>query len=143
MDRPLPVIDDANRHYWEGRTGAPPGDAALRRVPTLGCTRHRACPAARPRPWRPAELRGEGHVYSWSVMRSPGNPGFEDRLPYAVLVVELEEQRGLFTIGNIVDSELDDIAIGMPLEVTWEDLTDEITLPQWRPVAACRKRAQR
>jgi hypothetical protein len=65
-------------------------------------------------------------------MRSSGNPGFEDRLPYAVLVVELAEEAGLFTVGNLLDCPLDDIDIGMRLEVAWEELTDDITLPQWR-----------
>jgi len=66
-------------------------------------------------------------------MHSGGNPGFEGRIPYAVLVVELEEQKGLFTIGNLFDAEPDDLEIGMPLEVTWEDVSEEVTLPQWRP----------
>jgi uncharacterized OB-fold protein len=65
-------------------------------------------------------------------MRSPGNPGFEDRLPYAVLVVELDEETGLFTVGNLLDCPIDEIDIGMRLEVAWEELTGDITLPQWR-----------
>jgi uncharacterized OB-fold protein len=65
-------------------------------------------------------------------MHSPGNPGFDDRLPYAVLIVELDEQSGLLTIGNLVDCPFEDIEIGMRLEVAWERLTDDITLPQWR-----------
>lgn len=69
-------------------------------------------------------------------MHSGGNPGFEDRIPYVVLVVELDEQKSLFTIGNIVDCAAEDVEIGLPLEVTWEDVNDEITLPQWRPAGA-------
>jgi uncharacterized protein len=136
MDRPLPVIDDTNRHYWEGarqhrlvmqrcaacRTWAHPP-----RGTCLSCLSDRLIPE---------ELSGKGRVYSWSVMHSGGNPGFEDHIPYVVLVVELDEQKGLFTIGNIVDYAAEDIEIGLPLEVTWEDINDEVTLPQWRVVGA-------
>ncbi len=92
-----------------------------------------SCPRCRSERLDPEEVTGRGQVYSWSVMRSPGNPGFEGRLPYAVLVVELAEQPGLFTIGNVVDCPLEDIEIGMSVEVTWERIDDTITLPQWRP----------
>jgi uncharacterized OB-fold protein len=81
----------------------------------------------------PEDASGRGRVYSWSVMASGGNPGFEDKTPFAVVVVELEEQPGLFTIGNLFDAEPADLDIGLPLEVTWEELSDEVTLPQWRP----------
>ncbi|HEX5586781.1 MAG TPA: Zn-ribbon domain-containing OB-fold protein [Acidimicrobiia bacterium] len=133
MDRPLPLIDDTNRHYWEA---AREHRLVMLRCAACGTWVHPprgACRVCRSDRLEPEELSGRGHVYSWSVMNSPGNPGFEDRIPYAVLVVELEEQQGLFTIGNVVDCPLDEIEIGMPLEVTWEDVTDEITLPQWQP----------
>jgi uncharacterized protein len=132
VDRPMPVIDDSNRHYWEA---AREHRLVILRCRACGTWVHPprgACTTCRSDELAPEQLSGHGHLYSWSVMHSPGNPGFEDRIPYAVLVVELDEQRGLFTIGNIVDCPLDAIEMGMPLEVTWEDLTDEITLPQWR-----------
>jgi uncharacterized protein len=133
MDRPLPVIDDSNRHYWDG--------ARRHRLVMLRCAECRTwvhpprplCPGCRGGRLAPEELSGKGHVYSWSVMHTGGNPGFEDRIPYVVLVVELEEQKGLFTIGNIFDCAAEDIEISMPLEVAWEDIDNEVTLPQWRP----------
>jgi uncharacterized protein len=133
MDRPLPVIDDNNQHYWDG--------ARRHRLVMQRCAECRTwvhpprdmCPGCRSMRLVPEQLSGRGRVYSWSVMHSGGNPGFEDRIPFVVLVVELDEQKGLFTIGNIVDCPPENIEIDLPLEVTWEDVTDEITLPQWRP----------
>jgi hypothetical protein len=133
MDRPLPVVDDTNRYYWDA---ARDHRLVMLRCGACGHWVHPPsafCPECRTGELSPAELSGRGRVYSWSVMRSPGNPGFDDRIPYAVLVVELDEQPGLFTIGNIVDCDLDDIEMGMQLDVTFEDVTHEITLPQWRP----------
>ncbi len=136
MDRPLPVVDDSNRHYWDG--------ARQHRLVMQRCVECRTwvhppralCPDCRSERMVPEELSGRGRLYSWSVMHSGGNPGFEDRIPYPVLVVELDEQKGLLTIGNIIDCAAEDIEIEMPLEVAWEDVNDEITLPQWRPAAA-------
>jgi uncharacterized OB-fold protein len=134
VQRPVPVIDDLNRPYWEG--------ARQHRLVLLRCPSCRTyvhpprptCPRCRAEHLSPCEVSGRGRVYSWSVMRSPGNPGFEERIPYAVLVVELDEQVGLLTIGNIVDCPLEEIRMGMELELAWEELTDEVTLPQWRPL---------
>ena len=81
----------------------------------------------------PAQVSGRGTVYSYSVMHNPGNPGFDDDLPYAVVVVELAEQAGLITVGNLRECAPDQIRIGMPIEVVFEAVTDEVTLPQWRP----------
>jgi hypothetical protein len=73
-------------------------------------------------------------VHSFSIMHLPGVPGFEP--PFAVAVVELEEQAGLITVGNVLDCALEDLRVGMPVVVTFEDLNDAVTLPQWRPAGA-------
>jgi uncharacterized protein len=135
-ERPLPVRDQLNRVYWDG--------AQHERLVLQRCTRCRtyvhppraACPACRNEELEPSEVSGKGRVYSWSVMYSGGNPGFDEKLPYTVLVVELDEQPGLRTIGNLFDGLPSDLTIGMPLEVCFEKINDEVTLPQWRPVHA-------
>ena len=55
---------------------------------------------------------------------------FEDDLPYNVTIVELEEGPRLLT--NLVDIDSDDIRPGLPVEVVWDDVTEEITLPKFR-----------
>ena len=46
-------------------------------------------------------------------------------------IVDLEE--GPRMISEVVDCPLEDVTIGMPLEVTYRDLTDSLTLPVFRP----------
>lgn len=53
-------------------------------------------------------------------------------LPYVVALVDLPE--GPRMISNIVDCEHDQLVNGMELEVVFDDVTDEITMPKWRPV---------
>ncbi len=135
MDRLLPEIDEVNRFYWEA---AREHRLMLLRCPECSTWVHPprpTCPRCQSERLDPTPASGRGEVYTWSVMRSRGNPGFDHKIPYAVVVVELAEQPKLFTVGNI-DCPLEEIEIGLPVEVTFETVTDEITLPQWRPARA-------
>ena len=59
---------------------------------------------------------------------------FADLVPYAVAMVALDEQEDVRIITNIVGCEPEDVHIGMPVEVVFEDITDELTLPQFKPI---------
>ncbi len=133
--RVLPVRDALNRHYWDG--------AQQEKLVLLACNHCHAF-VHPPRPFctscgrtelAPTEVSGRGTLYSWSVMYSGGNPGFDDRLPFAVLIVELDEQERLLTVGNLVDASPEDLEIGAAVEVCFEKVDDDVTLPQWRLVA--------
>jgi uncharacterized OB-fold protein len=131
-DRPLPVRDHLNRYYWDG---ALQEKLVLLRCPECNTYVHpptELCSQCRHAKLMPSEVSGRGRLYSWSVMHSGGNPGFEEKIPYAVLVVELEEQPSLFTIGNLLDGDASELTIGAPVEVCFERITDKVTLPQWR-----------
>ena len=56
---------------------------------------------------------------------------FKDDLPYVVAVVELEEGPHILT--NIVGCSPDEVKCDMPVEVTWEDITEEYSLPKFQP----------
>jgi uncharacterized OB-fold protein len=59
------------------------------------------------------------------------HPGFASAVPYAVVLVELEEGGRMLT--NLIDCPLDRVRVGLPVEVEFEKRTDEISLPQFRP----------
>jgi uncharacterized OB-fold protein len=75
--------------------------------------------------WRPASGRGE--VYAVSVMHRAGNPLMQDRVPYAVALVDLEE--GVRFMTNIVNCPPSSVKVGMPVSLTWEKLSDGRALP--------------
>ena len=54
-------------------------------------------------------------------------------MPYAVVAIELEEGPRMIT--NLADCKIDDIKVGMPVEVVFDDVTEEITLPKFRPTS--------
>ncbi len=79
--------------------------------------------------WLP--VRGRGTVFSFALMHQANHPGFAAEVPYAVVVIELEE--GVRLLSNLVDCPVRDVRIGMPVEVVFESLTPEVTLPKFRP----------
>ena len=71
---------------------------------------------------------GRGTLYSYTTVERPQQPAFE--VPYTVAIVELEE--GWHMLSNLVGIEPHEVEIGMPLEVSFERMTDEITLPYFK-----------
>jgi hypothetical protein len=77
---------------------------------------------------------GKGKVYTFIVYHVAYHPSWEKYLPYNVAWVELVE--GPLIMTNIVGCKLEDIHIDMPVEVTFEDVTGEISLPRFRPLVS-------
>jgi uncharacterized OB-fold protein len=60
-------------------------------------------------------------------------PGFESAVPLTVIAVELDEQVELVVVANLLEAKDPQARIGDPVEVTFEDLPDGGSLPQFRP----------
>ena len=76
-------------------------------------------------------VSGRGRVYTYTVTHHRVVPGFDD-LPYAVALVELDEQAGLRMLANLPGVPLESIHVGMAVEVVFERLPDGGRLPQFR-----------
>ncbi len=79
------------------------------------------------------DVSGRGEIFSFNIMHHVYHPAFAREVPYAVVVVKLAE--GPKITSNLVDCPVERIRIGMPVEVTFEDVGDGITLPKFRPCA--------
>jgi len=78
------------------------------------------------------ESTGEGHVHTYTVIRRATElPAFADDVPYVVAYVELDEGVRLCT--NVVGCDPDAVEMGMPVEVAFDHVTEEIALPKFRP----------
>ena len=73
---------------------------------------------------------GRGTVYSYTVCLRPA-PGFENDVPYNIALVELAE--GVRMMSTVVDCPPDDLRIGMLVEVVFEDVIQDVTLPKFKP----------
>lgn len=128
-EKPLPVMNEESRPFWEGckrhelclqRCGA---CGAYVYYPRALCT---ACHADR-LAWQ--TVSGEGTIYSYTVCHRPAGPAFKADAPYVVALVALKE--GPRMLSNIVTTDPDSVRIGQAVRVTFEDVTDEITLPKF------------
>ena len=77
------------------------------------------------------QVSGRGRLFSFTVFRRAYAAELADQLPYVVGVVELEEGPRLIT--NVVGIDPRDIRVDLPVEVVFDDLTDEVTLHAFRP----------
>jgi len=129
--KPLPQVTPEMKPFW---------DAARRHELVVqrctGCGTHRF-PArdicsrclSRDAAWTP--VSGRGSVFSWAIMHKVYHPGFAAEVPYAVVVIELDE--GARLVSNLVDCAPADIRAGMPVEVVFDDVASDVSLPKFRP----------
>lgn len=90
------------------------------------------CLTAETLAWRPSS--GTGVVHAVSVQHRPANPAMADRVPYLVVLVDLDAGAGDRTIrvmSNVVGDDALTVRVGDPVTLTWEPLTDGRNLPQF------------
>jgi uncharacterized OB-fold protein len=110
------------------------GELRFQRCTACATWRHppRArCAACGSDAWEWALASGRGVVYSWTVTHRPLDPGFADEVPYAVLVVEMEE--GPRVVGNLRGLAPSELTIGLPVEVEFEPVADQVALTHFHP----------
>jgi len=118
---PQPAPDLDSQGFWDS---VGHGELRLRRCTSCALWHHpplehcRSCAA--PTGFEP--VTGTGTVCTFIVQRQPAVVGYFDRVPYAVAVVELDEQPGLRLTGRIVDIDVDEVHIGMRVDSRIEPL---------------------
>ncbi len=76
------------------------------------------------------QASGKGKLYSFVINHRPV-PGFDS--PYVIAVVELEEGPRMMTNLVGIDPDPEIISCDMPVEIVYDDVTEEVTLPRFRP----------
>ena len=131
--KPLPRVDEESRGFWEAAARHElcfqhcRGCGTKRFYPRALCT---VCLSSATE-W--VRASGRGRIYSFTVTHQNQAPGFREELPYVLAIVELDE--GIRMMTNIVGCAPDGVRVGMAVEVAFEDVTAEITLPKFRPVS--------
>lgn len=81
--------------------------------------------------WQWTESAGRGRIYSWTITHQAMHPAFATQVPYAVVVVELDE--GVRMVSALRGLPLAEIALDVPVEVTFETTEGGPVLPFFRP----------
>lgn len=130
--RPLPKPDRDSAIYWEA---AKRHELLLQQCSS--CQRFRfyprvICPHCFSESFEWRRASGTGRIYSFTTIHRAPFPSFADKVPYTLALIELDE--GVRMMSNIIDCDPMTVEIGMRVEVTFEDLTEEISLPQFKAV---------
>lgn len=136
VEIPLPQETEENRPFWESARRH-----ALRLQKCTSCDTYRYpvapyCPECLSEDAEWVPVSGKATVFGFTIIHQRYHPYFADKVPYNVAVVELEEGPKLVT--NIVDIANENIRIGMPVTITYQEVVDGFTLPKFRPQDADR-----
>lgn len=128
--RPFPVPEDGDATYWEA---ARRHELVMQRCGSCGrfrFTPRPMCPFCQSWEFAWSPVSGKGVIHSWVVVHPPVLPFFQDKTPYAVALIQLEE--GPRMVSNVIDVDRGDMAMDMPVRVDFMDLEDGVTLPVFR-----------
>lgn len=132
VTRPIPVPTEWTKPFW---------DAAKRR--SLELQRCQSCRAFQHPPYATCvqcvstDLKFEpvgtkGTIHAYTIMYHTGDKRFASAVPYASIIVELDEAPGALMAGNLLGVPYTEAKVGRRVEVIFEKLNDDFTLPQFR-----------
>ena len=130
--KPLPRIDEESKGFWEACQRHELYVQKCRECGTLRYYPRALCPQCLSDRVEWVLSPGRGTVYTFTVTYQNQAPGFRDSLPYVMAYVELDE--GVRMLTTIVDCPPDQVRIGMPVQVTFEDATPEVSIPRFKPL---------
>jgi uncharacterized OB-fold protein len=127
---PLPVPTPETEHFWQGTRA---GELRLQRCED--CSKvyfppRPFCPSCASNAVTVFTASGRATLYSYIINQRP-HPAFDG--PYSIAVVQLEEgPRMMSNIINVPQTP-EALLLDMSLEVTFEALSEDITLPYFQP----------
>ena len=131
--KPVPSLDDLNRPFWQGCRA---GELRLQKCSSCGHIRYPIaayCPQCLSEEAEWTKMSGRGTVFSTIVFHQVYHPAFKNDVPYNVSLVQLDEGPRLFS--NVVGVPPDSVNVNDRVEVLFDAVTEELTLPRFRPVA--------
>ena len=132
--KPLPVPDVETQPFWDGCRD---GKLLIQHCADCGQNHFpptHFCPKCNSDAQEWVESSGHGRVFSWITVRHPvPRDVYAGSVPYVVALVTLDE--GVRIASNIIGCTPEDVTADMPVQVTFQQATAEITLPLFEPAA--------
>jgi uncharacterized OB-fold protein len=130
-EKPLPRPNGDTGPFWEGCK-----EHQLRFQRCSSCRHVRwppsvICPICHSSEMEWIVANGKGRIYSFVVYHVALHTAFQNDIPYVTAIVELSEGPRILT--NIVGCNPSELQCDMPVEVEWDDITDECSLPKFKP----------
>ena len=128
---PQPLADAITLPFWQA---AAEHRLVVQRCASCGRTRlppAPVCSACRSADADWEQVSGRGEVYTYTIVHrgvAAGQP-----LPTIIAVIALEDAGGVRMLSNLVSATPEQVAIGLPVELVWEDMSAELAIPRFRP----------
>ena len=129
-NKPLPGMDGLTKEFYDFCKSE---DLHFQRCSGCNTFRHvprEVCAQCNSFDWEWVRSSGKGTVYTWTVVVRALHPAFVEDTPLAPVVVEMEE--GVRLLATMLDCPPDELEIGMPVNIAYEAVTDDVTLPRFR-----------
>ena len=125
---PKPLLDGDSEPFWKGLQKK---ELLIQRCEN--CNKHifyprSICPNCFSEHISWVKSKGRGSIYSYTVVHRTFGP-FEDQAPFVVAIVELDEGVRMLTR---ISGDRKQISIGKPVEITYEKIDDDLTLPYFQ-----------
>jgi len=129
--KPLPETSERTHPYWDGCKSGKLLLPKCRACGTIFFFPNNFCVACLSEDIEWIEASGKGTMHTFSIIRRPPSDAFAADVPYVVALIDLEE--GPRMMSNLVGIQAEQARVGMPVKVVFEKITEEITLPKFRP----------
>jgi uncharacterized OB-fold protein len=133
-DRPLPALDDASTPFWESCRRHELSMQVCAKCKTMRFPPRPMCPECQAFECEWVKATGKGTIYSFVVAHAPVLPAFQARVPFPIVLVELDDGKALRMVGNVL-GDTSGLRIGARVEVVFEDVAEDVALPQWKIVS--------
>ena len=128
----FPVVTPETAPYWDGCR-----EHELRLQRCDSCGRHQFYPRiicsacmADDLQWVP--VSGAGQVVSFTIVRRAVSEAYSPEVPYVVALIQLAE--GPTMMSNVVECDPESVVVGMSVSVLFEDWSEQISIPKFRPI---------
>ena len=131
-NKALPQVTLATRPFWDGARRH-----ELMAYKCLNCGRYYwpavHCMVCKKPEMAWVKISGKGEIFTFTIIHQASHPAWQAEIPYNVSWVKLDE--GPIILSKITGCENEDIYLGMRVEAVFDDVTEDVTLPMFRPVS--------
>ena len=130
-NRPIPRVEPFTEPFWQATKRH---ELALQKCADCGAYRFspkETCPKCASTDYEWSRVSGEGAVYTYTIMERAPNPAWQAEAPYVIALVDLKE--GARMMSHIIGCSPQDVKIGMPVRVVFEDVSDEVAIYKFEP----------
>ena len=129
----LPKPDDESQPFWEA---AKKHELRIQACASCKQLRHppqKICPNCYSEQSTWQKMSGKGKLFTYIEVFHPVLPAWKDKIPYNIVEVALDENPDIRLTGNVVGTDDSKLKVGMPLQVTFDDVADDVAIPRWTP----------